>query len=118
MRNQCIAVVEDDEAILDIVELLLTDEGYQVITAETELDLDSLPTLPDLIILDNWLGLKSGHDICISLKHNPATSEIPVILMSAVNDLESIAADCKADMYISKPFDIKEFLDAVNNILS
>jgi len=50
-------------------------------------------------------------------KSHPATQRIPVILISAVAHLEKITADCKADNYIKKPFDLQDLSSLVNSYL-
>ena len=58
-------------------------------------------------------GGKTGHDICYQLKQNPATSFIPVILISGTMNLAETAQRCGADGFICKPFDVDELLRQV-----
>jgi response regulator RpfG family c-di-GMP phosphodiesterase len=55
---------------------------------------------PHLILLDELLPANPGHVRCASIKAQPVSQSIPVILISAVVNIEKVAADCKADNYI------------------
>ena len=117
MTNR-IMVVDDDPAILDVLRMILEDEGYEVISATSEdevLGWDS--DWPEVILLDIWLSGGSGQTICRQLKDDPATSQIPVILVSANQDAERIARDSGADGFIRKPFDLDDILDMVRRHL-
>ena len=109
-------IIENDKEILALMEYILVEEGYKVTAVLNEADLNKI-IKPDLILLDNWLNGRSGHDICIELKENTETSAVPVILISAANDLEKVAKSCKADSFITKPFDIFELVAEVNKHL-
>jgi len=111
-----IVIIENDREILEIMEYILIEQGYNVIAVLNETDLLSI-VKPDLILLDNWLNGRSGHDICIELKQDLATSAIPVILISAGNNLDEVAKSCQADSYINKPFDIEDLITEVNKHL-
>jgi DNA-binding response OmpR family regulator len=116
MQKKKILFVEDDEDTRDILSIILEEDGqiesrgFAQIPAEKDLD----GMQPDLILLDDWLPGKSGSEWCRELKSKECTAHIPVVLLSAVCDLETIAQKCHADGFITKPFDInhlKEVLD-------
>lgn len=111
-----IVIIENDREILEIMEYILVEQGYKVIAVLNEVDLSKI-VKPDLILLDNWLNGRSGHDICVELKDNPQTSAIPVILISAANNLEEVAKKCNADSFIIKPFDVDDLVAEVNKHL-
>ena len=112
-------VIEDDVDTLEIITAVLTSAGYQVISGmdvTTVYAIEKQP--PGLLLIDNWLsGDKTGHDICFQLKQNPATSFIPVILISGTMNLEDTAQRCGADGFICKPFDIDQLVQQVNSYL-
>ncbi len=113
-----IMVVDDDPAILDVMRMILEDEGYEVLTAMSADDvLGWAGALPGMILLDIWLSGESGETICRQLKSDPATQAIPVILVSANQDAEGIARKSGADGFIRKPFDLEEILDVVQRHL-
>ena len=110
-----IVVIEDNHDILELIGFILENEDYEVLASLDPEPLKSLEDInPNLILLDENLGASRGHKLCMEIKGNPGTSHLPVILISAVNDLPEIARRCKADNYISKPFLIEDLLDLVN----
>lgn len=117
-----ILVIEDDKDIRDSIAFILEDQGYEVTTSEDSKILKSLDTLdPDMILLDNWLtewkSDASGQQISKGLKSDPATSHIPVIIISAVSDVERIAKEGMANDYLQKPFGMDELTDMVKKYL-
>ncbi|WP_121246605.1 response regulator [Mucilaginibacter phyllosphaerae] len=108
-----ILVIEDDKDIRDTVTYALESEGYEVISSEHSRILKSLDQhQPDLILLDNWLtewkSDANGQQLSRELKTNPKTSHIPVIIVSAVNNVAEIAKEGLSDGYLKKPFDLTE----------
>lgn len=109
-----ILIVEDDKDILEMLSATLQAEGYQVrtghdVTALYEIEKDP----PALILLDNWLDGKTGHDICVNLKSSPKTRQIPVALISATLNLERTAESCGADGFLKKPFELDDLIRLV-----
>jgi len=107
-------IIEDDRDIMNVMVTALKGEGYSVqtgfdVTALFEIEKDP----PALILLDNWLDGKTGHDICYQLKRSPKTQMIPVLLVSATQNLAQTAASCGADGFLMKPFELEELFEAV-----
>jgi two-component system phosphate regulon response regulator PhoB len=93
---------------------ILTEEGYDVVSATDAEPLDDVHLhKPILILMDNRLTNGLGKDYCREFKSNPATSRFPIILVSANSGLEQMARESKADGYLNKPFDISELLEIV-----
>jgi CheY-like chemotaxis protein len=112
-----ILVVEDDTDTLDIVETILHNAGYAVIKVNREITIEEIQSIrPNLVIVDFLLPHKMGNEICYEIKERPETKDIPVILFSASNLLPKVAHQCKADAFISKPFDTDHFIDVVNRV--
>jgi len=112
--NKNIAVIEDDRDILDLIEYILTDEGYNIKLYDRIAPIDHIITQqPAVILLDNRLANGFGTALCLSLKSNEKTQHIPVILVSASSDIQKIAADCGADAFLPKPFDLDELIKLV-----
>lgn len=113
-----ILVADDDPGIVDAMQILLEDEGYEVIVT---MDGETIPTMigkkPDLVFLDIWMSGVNGNTVCQKLKSDEATKHIPVIMFSANRDTEEIAMECGADGFLSKPFEIKDLLDIVNKYI-
>ncbi len=113
-----ILVIEDDKDIRDSIQLALEEEGYEVTASEDSKILKSFNKIaPDMVLLDNWLtewkSDANGQQISRDLKSNPATSHIPVIMISAVSNIKEIAEAGLADGYLHKPFDLEELLALV-----
>lgn len=112
-----IVVIEDDQDILDIVEYILTSNGYEVFPYPKFQPLSIIEQLePDVILLDEWLEAMRGSQLCRQLKSNPATQNIPVLIISALTSIESIVEEAGADGYIKKPFDIDSFLTVIEQV--
>jgi putative two-component system response regulator len=110
--SDCVVLaVDDTEANLDILVDALGDE-YQVSVALDGISaLDTVNYIhPDLILLDIMMPNMNGYEVCKKLKFNPITANIPVIFLTAINDIESKAKGFRlgAVDYITKPFDIIE----------
>lgn len=117
-RQFKILVADDDPAIVDAVQMVLEDEGYQVETTvdgTTEKRVDE--GRPDLILLDIWMSGVDGRDICRRLKAKEETAGIPVIMVSANRDTEALARECGANDFLPKPFDIDVLLEKVAGLL-
>jgi two-component system, OmpR family, phosphate regulon response regulator PhoB len=117
-----ILVIEDDKDIRDTIVYILEEEQYEVVSSEDSKILKSIGTIkPDLILLDNWLtdwkSDANGQQLSKELKSNPATSHIPVIIISAVSNIKEIAEAGQADDYLRKPFDLTELTGIVNKHL-
>ncbi len=106
-----ILVVDDAEAILDVVRLILEGEGYDVQTSLNGSCFKQMKTdLPHLILLDVLLPGEDGREICQRLKSNEQTKHIPVILFSAHVRGEGTHG---ADAFLTKPFHIKRLVETV-----
>ncbi len=113
-----VLVVDDDSDLLFFMDLLLTHQGYQVITLQHCQDIFHYleKKLPDLIILDINLGLCVGTEICAALKKTARYAHIPVILYSANKYNAGIYQACGAEAYIEKPFSNDFLLETVGRI--
>ena len=115
--KKCIYVVEDNPAIREIIEFLLTEELYEVKSCSNSKSfwLQMQSRKPDMIILDIMLPDGNGIDICSELKHNIKTHLIPVMMMSANNHLNFVKSKCTAEDFINKPFDLNDFANRVES---
>lgn len=118
--NARILVVDDEEDICAILKFNLSNEGYEVVTAnsaEEALTLDIASF--NLLLLDVMMGGMSGFELTGKLKTDPKTAGVPVIFITA-RDTEDDAVeglDLGADDYISKPFSIREVVSRVKAVL-
>ncbi len=116
-----ILIIEDEKDIVDLIEYHLKQSGFSVISA-----LDGPAGLekakkkgPNLIILDLMLPGMDGKDICRSLKSNPQTQSIPILMLTAKAEETDrlIGFELGADDYVTKPFSPKELVLRVKAIL-
>lgn len=109
-----VMVVDDDVGILDSLTILLEEFGYEVETTnDGDMVYDIKNELPDLILLDLWMSGIDGRDVCIYLKKQKLTKNIPIIIFSANKNAEAIAKEAGANDFINKPFDMQELLDKI-----
>lgn len=116
-----ILAIDDNPAILDVLNEILSFEGYEVVTiSDGRKVFDTVEQVhPDLILLDVMLDNLDGREICRALKNNRMFSGIPVIMISATHDLKSLLDQPGApDDFIAKPFDIYYLISKVNHQLA
>lgn len=112
-----ILVVEDDADTIDVVELVLKDAGYIVIKINREITMAEIGAInPHLVLLDYLLPYALGNELCTQIKAHPQTGHIPVILYSASNLGKKVADECRADGFISKPFDVDHLVQMIGQI--
>lgn len=114
MQKKKILVADDDPAIVDAIQIMLEDAGYEVSTTvdgETVYKMEK--EYPDLLLLDIWMSGQDGRELCKFLKSRDATKEIPIIMISANKDTAKMAKDSGANDFIEKPFDMNELLKKV-----
>jgi two-component system response regulator VicR len=119
--NKRILIIDDDEDILEILNVIFREEGYDVILSNTGEAANHINVIhPDLILLDVRIEgyPKRGNEICAEIKARYLERNYPVVLVSAETDLEMLANECGADFYIKKPFDIYDILSKVKEYLA
>jgi len=117
-KQKRITVADDDPGILDAVGMMLEMEGYEVNTTLNGHTVLSLQQLPDVYILDIWMSGSDGRELCKQLKTEEKTKNIPVILISASNDLKRSAETAGADDFLAKPFEIDALLEKIEKALA
>ena len=109
MPGEKILIVDDEPFNVDYLEQELEDLNYSIITAVNGQDALNkiLSEPPDLILLDIMMPVMDGFEVLARLKANPATRDLPVIVISANNDLHSVVRGIQlgADDYLPKPFE-------------
>ena len=114
-------IVEDNTDLRNFLAQSLSEE-YSVREAgngQEALDLIK-EQQPDLVLSDIMMPVMRGDDLCRVLKNNVETSHIPIILLTALNDRDSIihGLETKADNYLVKPFDIEILKASIANVLA
>lgn len=121
MKGKRIMVCDDDKGILEMIEMLLIDEGYEVSAEASSVQLLKRieKEMPDLILLDIWMPVISGDQILKSMRadSDTAISKIPVLMYSASTEGKNIAASAGADDFIAKPFDLDSLLAKIEKMV-
>jgi diguanylate cyclase (GGDEF)-like protein len=120
-RKNRILVVDDVPVNVQLLTTYLTSVGYEVFTArDGEEALEKVAaTQPDLILLDVMMPKLNGFEVCERVKSDPTTRIIPVIMVTALNEIEDKikATESGADDFVSKPFNKLELLTRVKSLL-
>ena len=107
-----ILIVDDSEIMLKVVSKALKAEGYEVLPALNGREAADIikRLVPDLALLDVFLPDIDGYQICKSLRSNPRTARIPIIMLTGYNDLDNRlkAFEAGADDFMEKPFQLEE----------
>lgn len=116
-----ILVIDDDPDILEILDIIFKQEGYDVILSETGHEPEHIQAInPDLVLLDITLkgSDTNGGEICVKIKSRPETSHLPVIMVSSEDNIKEISEMCGANAYISKPFKVSQLINKINELLA
>jgi two-component system, OmpR family, response regulator VicR len=110
-----VVLVQDNKDILDIMDEVLKEEGFDVTPSLTTEPIEKIEEIdPDVVIVDDHIkGKKRGAQVIKELKSDPETQDVSAVLTSTSNNLPQQAEDCKADDYIEKPFDIEHMVEVV-----
>lgn len=121
MAKSRILIADDNEPNVELLEAYLSD-----LDCEIEIAVDGRDTLdkvasfkPDLILLDIMMPKLSGFEVCKQLKSDKATSDIMILMVTALNELGDIerAVEAGTDDFLSKPVNKLELLKRVENML-
>ena len=116
-----VLVVDDEENIIELIRLGLRYEGFEVaVASDGEQALaQAQRTNPDLIILDILMPGIDGLEVCRRLRNNPTTSDVPILMLTAKDDVSERIAGLQAgaDDYLTKPFDFYELVERIKAIL-
>jgi two-component system phosphate regulon response regulator PhoB len=116
-----VLIVEDDENISELVAHILKKEGYEVTTVTTGEDalLELKIRTPELVVLDLMLPGLDGFSVCKTIKTNPETKNISVVMLTAKGEEADIVTGLElgADDYITKPFGTKVLKARIKAVL-
>jgi len=121
ISQKTILVIDDEEAIVLLLETILGIYGYRCVSCSSPKEAMTMArdVKPDLIILDIAMPEIDGYEVCVSLKNNPATRGIPVIMVTALALIQDKkkGLECGADGFIFKPFDPMVVINEIERLL-
>ncbi|MCM8779841.1 MAG: response regulator [Candidatus Omnitrophica bacterium] len=121
MTNPRILIVDDDPDILDVLEITLSEENYEILKAsDGEEALTIIKSKPlDLVLLDYKMPKKDGRQVCMEVKKDLLLRHLPIIMVTGKGEVSDKVdgIDAGADDYIVKPFNPDELLARVRMIL-
>jgi len=121
MAQCCILIADDNPTNVELLEAYLSGMDCRIVIAVDGRDtLDKVAEhRPDLILLDIMMPKLSGFEVCERLKRDPATRDIMILMVTALNELgdieRAVAAGC--DDFLSKPVNKLELIKRVENML-
>lgn len=117
-----ILVVDDEKELVKLITFHLAIAGYEALSAKNGVEALEIceKEKPALVILDIMLPRIDGWQVCRSLKQNPRTSNIPIIMLSALSELNDKLKgfDLGTDDYVTKPFSPRELIVRVKRVLA
>lgn len=120
-KDARILIVDDNEQNLELLQAYLDDIDCGTIPASSGIEAMDIinKDKPDLVLLDVMMPKMSGFEVCRKIKNNPATADIPVIMVTALNEMGDIerAVDSGTDDFLSKPINKWELLTRVRTML-
>jgi CheY-like chemotaxis protein len=116
-----ILVVDDNPANAELLEAFLRDSPWETAVATGGADaLEKVASFsPDVILLDIMMPDISGFEVCRTLKEDPATRDIPIIMVTALTELEDVerGVESGTDDFLSKPVNRLELLTRIKSLL-
>jgi signal transduction histidine kinase/CheY-like chemotaxis protein len=118
-KRKTILVVDDDVNIRELLRQQLENEGYNVREAKDGMDaIHQIKTVhPDLILLDVMMPQINGFDVAAVLKSDPQTADIPIIILSIIENRER-GYHIGIDRYLTKPINTEQLLNEIGSLLS
>ena len=117
-----VLVVEDDDAVRDLVVTTLTGDGHTIITAQDGLEALAIieTCIPDAIVLDVHMPNMNGFEVLNSLRRTPETEAVPILMLTARATLADVerAKGLGATDFIAKPFAPRVLLRHLDRLLN
>lgn len=117
--HKCILLVDDDDGIRSVVGEILREEGFHVVCACNGMEALALlrsGVRPCVILLDLMMPLLNGWEFLQLIKQAPDLAQIPVVILSGIDNLEARAASLGARVILRKPVELDALLGILNQI--
>ena len=117
---QKILVLDDDQSNADAIQAVLEDQYFEVLSIihSDELENSIRSFKPDLIVMDILLDKGDGRILCNAIKHDHATRNIPILLITAMLETQAEKLPSLADGIIFKPFDYAKLYRKVRRLIA
>jgi len=116
-----ILIADDEPNILASLQYLLSRAGFDLrIARDGNAALAAMGEFqPDLVLLDVMMPLKSGYEVCQTIRQNPAWQHVKLVMLTAKGRDAEVTKGLAlgADLYVSKPFSTRELLDQLKGLL-
>jgi DNA-binding response OmpR family regulator len=115
-----VLIADDEPNIVTALEFLLRGSGYDVRVVDNgEAALAAIESyVPDVVLLDVMMPIKSGYEVCQRMRERPEWRHIKVVMLSAKGREVEVSKGMSlgADLYITKPFSTQELITAINGL--
>jgi two-component system, OmpR family, phosphate regulon response regulator PhoB len=116
-----VLIVDDEHDIVSLLDFNLKQEGFRTLLASSGAEAQALlrRELPDLVLLDLMLPDVSGTELCRSVKSDPRTRHVPVVMLTARSEEidRVVGFELGADDYVTKPFSVRELVLRLRAVL-
>jgi len=114
-----ILIVDDEPVVVEISKRKLEERGYEVLTAGNGNEaFERLQSkIPDLIVLDIQMPQMNGYTFIMEKAKNPQYVDIPVVVLTAYNEMEPLFQRHKIKAYLLKPLKLQDLIDLVVKIV-
>jgi two-component system response regulator VicR len=119
LKPKRILIIENDESLLEVLEEIFKDEGYETRCCGQVDDIFKLADdfKPDLVLLDYLLPGINGGELCAQLKKDPQTMHIPVVICSAYPQVMLSLGSYGCNAFISKPFELSAIVTQIEDCI-
>ncbi|MCL4503756.1 MAG: response regulator [Deltaproteobacteria bacterium] len=126
MSGKYVLIVDDDPDLVETVAMMLQSKGFEVGKAYDGIEGEAAikQRRPDVLVLDVMMPRKNGYQLCKELKSNKWTSDIPIVMLTAVGDAVPTTSyshaegmSMEAEDFIPKPVDAATLVEAVERLV-
>lgn len=120
-KQTTVLIIDDDPHISEVTEMILVEEGFRVLTdLRGDYFQQESPEIPDVVLLDLLITGSSGEHVARTIRSQPKTAHLPIIILSAQTSDELVKAVgiCEANAYVNKPYDIDDLINTINSLVS